>query len=436
MTTITIDTLAYGGDSVGRLPDGRAAFVTGGCPGDLLEVEIVEEHSRFVRARISDLLEPSSLRATPPCPYFGACGGCQWQHVGYPTQLESKRNAVVDALARIGKVSDADTLVSATVASPVGYGYRNKIELVTDPGSARLTLGYHKGGSSEVLPVEACLLLPKRHQKTPKALAGALRYLSGDHGLEISRVGLRVARNTKDVELAIWTPPGAFPRAAAARVLGQALPLTSLVRVLHKGDTARRDVTKVEVLSGKGYWRERLGGLSYSLSAPSFFQTNTPLAEKLVELVLGYLQPDGSDRVLDLYSGAGTFTLPLAERAGEVIAIESYGPAVRDLRRNLESNELWAEAVGGDAAREIGQLGHFDLVVVDPPRSGLAEPVIDALNSSTPRGLAYVSCDPATLARDTGRLSAAGLELVRATPVDLFPQTFHVETVALFESRS
>jgi len=434
VTTITIDSLAYGGDSVGRLPDGRAAFVAGGCPGDRAELEIVEDHGRFVRARITSIVEPSLSRVAPPCPYFGACGGCQWQHVAYATQLESKRSAVVDALTRIGKIAGADGLVAGCVPS-AEYGYRNKIELVTDPAARRLSLGYHRGGSSEVLPVELCFLVPKRFQKVPKALSGALRYLSGDHGLEISRVGLRVGRNTRDVEVAIWTPPGAFPRAAAARVLGQALPLTSLVRVLHKGETEKRAVTKVEVLSGKGFWRERLGGLSYSLSAPSFFQTNTQLAEKLVELVLDCLQPDGSDRVLDLYSGAGTFTLPLAERAGEVVAVESSGPAVRDLRRNLESNQLWAEAVGGDAAREIGQLGHFDLVVVDPPRNGLAEPVIDALASSTPAALAYVSCDPATLARDAQRLAGAGLELVSATPVDLFPQTYHVETVALFRPR-
>ncbi|HSK47749.1 MAG TPA: 23S rRNA (uracil(1939)-C(5))-methyltransferase RlmD [Coriobacteriia bacterium] len=435
MTTITIDSLAYGGDAVGRLPDGRAAFVIGGCPGDRVKIEITEDRDRFVRGRVVDVVEASALRVTPPCPYFGVCGGCQWQHVAYAGQLDAKRSAVVDALRRIGKIGNAEELVASTVPSPTEYGYRNKIELVADPVAPRLTLGYHKRASAEVVPVELCLLVPRKHQKAPKAITGALRYISGENDLEISRIALRVARNTKDVEVAIWTPPGPFPRAAAAKVLGQALPLTSLVRVLHKGDPGKREVTKVEVLSGKGLWRERLAGHGYALSAPSFFQNNTALAEKLVELVLSALQPDGTDRVLDLYSGAGTFTLPLAAVAGEVVAVESSGPAIRDLRRNLESNELWAEAVGGDAAREIGELGHFDLVVVDPPRAGLAEPVLAALGSSHPRTMAYVSCDPATLARDAQRLEEQGLALTSVTPVDLFPQTYHVECVATFEPR-
>jgi len=175
-----------------------------------------------------------------------------------------------------------------------------------------------------------------------------------------------------------------------------------------------------------------VGGFDYTVSAPSFFQVNTKGAEHLVELVMTALQPDGSDRALDLYAGAGTFTLPLAQHAGEVCAVESAGPAVRDLRRNLENNQLWAEVVGGDAAREIAELGHFDVIVVDPPRSGLAPEVLASLAASRPRDLAYVSCDPATLARDARALIASGYEIVSATPVDLFPQSYHVETVAHF----
>jgi 23S rRNA (uracil1939-C5)-methyltransferase len=259
--------------------------------------------------------------------------------------------------------------------------------------------------------------------------------LAGETDIGLARVGIRCASHTKDLEVAIWTSPGPFQRGAAAKILSQALPATSLVRVLTRGPQKRRAIAGVEVLSGKGFWRERLSSVDYSISAPSFFQVNTPMAETLIDLVLSILQPDGSDRVLDLYSGAGTFTLPLAALSGEVVAVESASSSVRDLRRNLEQNGLWAEVVGGDAAREIAGLGHFDIAVVDPPRTGLANEVIDALAEVRPRALAYVSCDPATLARDAKLLASAGMELVTATPVDLFPQTYHVETVAHFVTR-
>jgi 23S rRNA (uracil1939-C5)-methyltransferase len=170
-----------------------------------------------------------------------------------------------------------------------------------------------------------------------------------------------------------------------------------------------------------------------TISAPSFFQVNTRAAESLVSLALAELGADGSDRVLDLFAGAGTFTLPLAEKAGEVVAVESASSAVRDLRRNLEDEELWADVIGGDAGRELPAIGHVDLALVDPPRSGLHAETVDALVRTTARRIAYVSCDPATLARDAAALAGHGYSLSRATPIDLFPQTYHVETLALFE---
>ncbi len=432
MLELDIESLAYGGDAVGRLADGRTAFVTGACPGDRVAAVIDEERERFVRAHVSEVLSPSPDRVSAPCPYFGRCGGCTWQHVSYRLQCDSKRRAVVDALERIGHIPDADSIVGPIVASKYEYGYRNKVEFVVDPASARPRLGFHVAKSETVVPVESCMLLPKKHQKAPRALGGALRYLAGDSDLGLVRVGYRVAVNTQDVEVALWTSPGAFPRNAVAKTLRQAVPASSIVRVLTKGPSRERTVSGVEALAGRGNWRERLGDIDYAISAPSFFQVNSRAAARMIEIVREALQPDGSDRALDLYAGAGTFTMPLAQLAGDVVAVEAAGPAVRDLRRNLESNHLWAEVVGGDAAREIATLGHFDIAVVDPPRSGLSAEVIASLASTRPRDVAYVSCDPATLARDCRMLVSAGYELVSATPVDLFPQSYHVETVAHF----
>ena len=433
MITLDIQRLAYGGDAIAHLDDGRTVFVTGGVPGDTVEAEITEDRGRFVRAKVVNVVTPSPERVDSPCPYFGVCGGCSWQHISYPAQLSAKRSMVVDALTRIGHLANAEDLVAPTVASPAQYGYRNKVELVIDVSTGRPRLGFHRAGSEEFVQVEECLLLPEKYRRAPKALGGALRYIAGEQDLGLTRVGIRVGANTKDVEVALWGSPGPFPRRPVATTLGQAVRMTSLVRVLVKGPAKERKIAGVEVLSGKGLWRERLLGETMMVSAPSFFQVNTRAAELLVSLALDALDPDGSDRVLDLYAGAGTFTLPLAERSGEVVAVESASSAVRDLRRNLEDEGMYADVIGGDAGRELPAIGRVDLALVDPPRSGLQTEAVDALANTGARKIAYVSCDPATLARDAAALAEKGYALTRATPVDLFPQTYHVETLALFE---
>jgi len=433
LVRLDIESLAYGGDAISHLEDGRTAFVRGGVPGDTVEAEVTDDHGRFVKAEAVRVLTPSPDRVEPPCPYFGVCGGCTWQHVSYAAQLDAKRRMVVDALTRIGHVSGAEDLVDGTVASPARYGYRNKVELVVDSSTGRPRLGFHRAGSEEFVQVEECLLLPEKYRRAPKALGGALRYITGEQDFGLTRVALRVAANTRDVEIALWGAPGPFPRHPVAATLGQALRSTSLVRVLVKGPARERRIAGVEVLAGKGSWRERLLGTTMTVSAPSFFQVNTLAAEHLVSRAIDSLAPDGSDRVLDLFAGAGTFTLPLAERAGEVVAVEAASSAVRDLRRNLEDEGLWADVIGGDAVRELPDIGHVDLALVDPPRAGLHAQAVEALARTQATRIAYVSCDPATLARDTAALAASGFTLARATPIDLFPQTYHVETLALFE---
>lgn len=429
---LVIESLAYGGDAIARADDGRTVFVAGGCPGDTVEVEVTGAHARYLNATIVQIVESSPDRVKPPCRYFGICGGCQWQHVSYPAQLEAKTRSVRDALTRIGGL-DGMNLVGACVPSPKQLGYRNKIELATSYEGGRLDIGFTKSGSGELVPVEECLLLPERLRRAPKALRGALRFSAGTPDLQILRVALRASATGKDVEVAIWTSPGHFPRRIVASTLGQAVRVTGITRVLSRGETARRQIAGVEVLTGKGAWQERLAGATFLVSSPSFFQVNTMAAEQLVDAAIAALDPDGSDRVLDLYAGVGSFTLPLSLLAGETVAVESYGPAVSDLRRNLERNETYADVVGGDAARELADLGSFDLALVDPPRSGMTPEALRALADTGARRIAYVSCDPATLARDASKLAESGYRLTRATPFDLFPQTFHVETLAVFD---
>lgn len=432
MSSVLIESLANGGDGVGRLEDGRAAFVRATAPGDRIEVDIREDHGNWVAADVRRILEPSADRVTPPCPYFGSCGGCQWQHVAMEAQLAGKRRIVEDSLRRIGRIDVSDGLVRPCVPSPEVYGYRNKIELITGTTGGRFSLGFSRIASNELVPIDRCMLLPERSADVPRKLAGSIRYLSGSRDLAIGRIGIRSARNSGDVEIALWTPPSAFPRGAVGPTLANAVGATSVVRVLAKVGRESHPA-KVEVLAGRGAWRERLKGVELLVSAPSFFQVNTKQAERLIDLVLDVLAPDGTDRVADVYAGAGTFTLPLASCAGSVTAVEASGAAIRDLRRNLDSAGLDAVVEPGDAGRVLPELGAFDLAVVDPPRAGLTSEALRALVVTRARSIAYVSCDAATLARDARALVDAGYSLVSVTPVDLFPQTYHVETVSHFE---
>lgn len=435
---ITIERLSYSDAGVGHLSNGKVVFVPGTCPGDEIEVQVTEEKKRLAQGVVTTLITPSAHRATPACPYAGICGGCGWQQVAYPKQLEEKRNTVVSQLARTAGFGQqrAEELVAETVPSKRTMGYRNKLEFgCGKDAQGRFTLGMHKAGSNDLLSIESCPLGHKQIEKAPKALRGALRYLSSGNDLGIYRVGVRHSLATGACEIALWTNPGPWPRTAVAKTMENALKNTSVVRVMTKDTGSARDFKGLEVISGKGVWTDTVCDETYSVSAPSFFQVNSAQATKLVNLALDGLEVQPDDYVADLYCGVGTFTLPLARRCDNVFAVESYGSSVRDLRRAAEREGLDIEVIGGDSARELPLLGQLDAIVVDPPRAGLAPTMAQSIAQAKPHKVAYISCDPATLARDAARLEAVGYTLSSATPVDMFPQTFHVETVAIFQRK-
>ncbi len=427
---VIIESVAQGGDGVGRLPDGRAVFVRGGCPGDIVTIEVTEEHARFARAAVVSVDSPSPHRVEPACPYFGTCGGCQWQHIGYEEQLAAKRRIVSDALRRIGHLGSAD--VERVVPSPERYGYRNRIELSVGGGASRVDLGFMRAGSNDLLPIDRCPLLPPSAAGLPKALAGALRFATSRGATGVERAVLRVAE-AGQVSVDVWTSGGPFPRGAVARIITSATDADSISRVIVKGRIDLRDVSNVETLAGPGWWSERLGRDTYRVSPPAFFQNNTAAAVVLRTIVTDAAYADGTSRVADLYAGVGTFTIPLARAAGEVVAVEGSRFALGNLRENLERAGLDATVVPGDASYALGDLGYLDAIVVDPPRAGLSPRALSALIDAEAKRIVYVSCDAATLARDLGALAGAGYRALRVQPVDLFPQTYHVETVVTLE---
>lgn len=445
---ITLERMGTDACAVGHRENGKTIFVEQGAPGDIANVEITDDKATFSRGRIVDILEASSLRALPICPFSSQCGGCSWQHLTYDAQLAAKRDNIVSALSHLGGFSneDAETMVAPVLRSKREWGYRNKLELAaSNDANGQLHVGFHTEKSHDLAFVERCPLAHKPIEKAPKALRGALRYLQGNSDLGIFRVGVRGSIRTKSLEIALWTKPSSFPRATAAKVLSGALPHTSsIVRILADPGKSRT-IKRVETLEGKGMWEENLCDCRFLTSAPSFFQVNTAQAEKLIEQAMRGLSDAAAGApvdmdgmyVADLYAGGGTFSIPLAKAGADVVAIEASGPSVRDLRRNADVNNVYVDVIGGDAARQIKEIeGRLDALVVDPPRAGLAASVVQDIAKLRPERVAYVSCNPTTWTRDIVRFEEHGYQLASVQPVDMFPQTFHVEVVSIFKRQT
>ncbi len=407
MTTfeLQLTTMTHGGSALGR-HEGRAIFVPYVLPGETARVEITEDKGRYAFAHPVEVLKPSPDRVEPPCPYFGAegCGGCQWQHASYQAQLRFKAEIVADQLTRIGKI--AEPTVHPVIPDPTGWAYRNHAQFRPAPGGA---LGFQAAASNRTVAIDACLIL---HPLLSDLYANLDLELEG-----LLRLSLRAGTATGD-RMLIFEMNDDLPPS-----LESDLPV-SCVLLLSDGQHAN--------LIGSNHITETVTGRSYRISAPSFFQVNTPQAAQLVRLVTEYLDLRGDETVLDAYCGVGLFTAHLAERAGLVLGIEASPSAVDDLLENTAAFDN-VDVVEGPIEAVLPDLDmSIDAAVVDPPRAGIDRFALDALIEHGPARLVYVSCDPATLARDAKRLIAAGYRLAEVQPVDVFPQTYHVESVALF----
>jgi len=403
--TFQLTGIAHGGTALGR-HEGRVIFVPYALPGETARVEITQDKGRFAFARLVELLEPAPDRVAPACPYFGpaGCGGCQWQHVDYQAQLRLKVEIVADQLTRIGKI--AAPLVRPTLPDSSGWAYRNHAQLHPVPNGG---LGFQAASGDEVIPIEECPIL---HPLLSDLYAALDLEFEG-----LLRLSLRAGTASGD-RMLLFEMVDDLPPA-----LEIDLPV-SCVLLLSDGRHAN--------LIGNNHITETVAGRSYRISAPSFFQVNTPQAGQLVRLVSEYLDLQGGETVLDGYCGVGLFTTRLAGRAGLVVGIESSPAAVADLLENTAGFDN-VEIVEGPVEAALPELDvPLDAALVDPPRAGVDRFALDALVERRPARLVYVSCDPATLARDAGRLARAGYRLVEVQPVDMFPQTYHVESVALF----
>lgn len=433
-----IDGYASGGEGVARI-EGMAVFVKGGLLGERAEVLIEHIGHSAAWGHIEKLLEPSPERLEPDCPYYGTCGGCQFRHMTYTEELEAKRRRVEDALRRIGGV---DLPVSVIHGAENTRRYRNKVQFPVSEGA----VGYYQGRTHRVVDIADCLLQPEADTACRAAVKGWMERFSvpaydekTGHGL-VRHLFLRT--NSADEVLCCLVINGKkLPHGEElVEALRQAAP--GLSGVVLSVNTKRTNVIlgdAFRTLWGRDWLEEELCGHRFRLSAPSFFQVNREQTEVLYRRALDFAALTGWETVVELYCGIGTISLTLAECAKQVIGVEVVPQAVADARENARRNGLEGRTrfECGDASDLAVQLEKEgvrpDVVVVDPPRKGLAPEMVDTIVRTAPDRVVYVSCDPATLARDVRRFSAGGYVPLRAEAVDLFPRTAHVETIVLLQ---
>lgn len=405
---LELDEMVHGGQALGR-HDGRAIFTRYTIPGETIEARITDDRGRYAFAEGVTLLEASDYRVTPRCPHFGPgqCGGCHFQHIDYAMQPEFKRDVVIDQLTRIGGIDNAEAITRPTIASPNAWEYRNHATFHVDEDGRLCFIGTD---GEALIPLDEC------HIIQPELLdLWDLMDFEDIAGLE--RVRLQVGTDPNDCMIILSTRDDEAPE------LEVDLPV-SVNFLLSDNEPAN--------LIGASHITYRVRERNFRVTAGGFFQVNVPQAAALIDLVLGWLDLRGDETLLDLYAGVGLFTAFLAENASLVTSIESYPPAVTDADENLADLEN-VDLIEGSVEDVIELLTEtYDAVVLDPPRTGVDVSVIDALDALSPAKIVYVSCDPATLARDAKRLIAKGYALIDVQPVDMFPQTFHIECGALF----
>jgi 23S rRNA (uracil1939-C5)-methyltransferase len=451
---LRIDRVAHGGQGVARAADGFVVFVKGGVPGDVVKATLTRKKKDFAEARVVELIQASPDRVAPPCPYFGHCGGCQWQHVRYTKQLEYKKGLVEEAFERIGGLS------GIPIHDPIGsekiYGYRNKMEfsfsnkpwVINYPSqsegrslmSDHLALGLHVPGTfHKVLDIEACLLQEDRG----KEILRTVKHFARESGMPAydlkSHKGfwrfLTIRHSSCFDKWMVNVITSEYKKEVMESLAGVLTSSFHDVVTVVNNITARKASIAVgeweTVVSGQGTIQDRIGPYCFQISSNSFFQANSQGAAKLYAKVAEFAELTGSESVLDLYSGTGTIPISLSDRCRRVVGMEISQSAVQDAWKNCRSNGIEnCQFILGDIRTGLVSLSFKpDVLIIDPPRAGMHEEVVARVLDLAAEKVVYVSCNPSTMARDMALLKRA-YEVVEIQPVDMFPQTYHIESVA------
>lgn len=380
---IQLTGMAHLGEAIGKY-DGKVVFVPYGIPGETVRAKIVKDEGDYLRAEIIDVIEPSFFREEPPCKLFGMCGGCSFQHVAYSYQIKLKEIVVMEQLKRIGGFENPEEFTLLTVKAEPFYNYRNRADFSIN---RHRLLGFKIRGSHKFIHVEQCFLM---HQRINEILA--------------MLQGKTPKRKTHNVTIRYGVNTGQW--------------------------LVQPEMDTEEIETGQKNYTEKLLEHEFVISAPSFFQVNTYQAEKLIETVLKYIDRD--DRVIiDAYAGVGTFTVFLAKKADKVIAIEESLSAYKDAQINIKNFDNITYLCKKTEEALYENSIDADAIVLDPPRVGCMKEVLEAISEKKIKKIIYVSCEPSTLARDLKYLREKGYKLIEVQPVDMFPQTYHIENVAL-----
>lgn len=402
---ITLEKLTYGGESMGRLPDGRAVFVPFGLPNEVVKIRLTQEKQNFARGEILEILQFSKERIEAKCKHFTKCGGCHYQHLTYENQLKAKTDILRDQLQRIGKIENPP--VQTMIPSPQEWNYRNHMQFhLTDEGK----LGFINSNGNSAFAIEECHL-------PENSIDSFWKELNFESNLNIERVSIRNG-DEHDLMLILESPE--TPE----------IEIESDVSVIHVSEN------HPVVIAGQEHTFIKILDKDFKVSANSFFQVNTKMAEKMVEHLITQLPITQSQiTLLDMYCGVGLFSKFFASKVQKVIGIESSPSACEDFVFNLDefdNVDLYEGTAEEILPKLVGQIANLTYCIVDPPRAGVEKHALDGIINLKPQVIAYVSCDPSTLARDSAKLINGGYTLKQVTPFDLFPQTYHIESISIF----
>jgi len=412
---IEIESLAFGGAGIAK-KDGKVFFVRSGLPKDILEINIIKDKGNYAEAVIANIVKPSPDRIEPSCPVFNLCGGCQLQNLNYPAQLREKEHILKETLGRLGGMHDAP--IEPIVSSPNEFGFRNKVTLSAWFYKGQWHLGYNQKGSTRKVPIESCPISTDVVDKTISRISKVLASLGDPHfpldKIHISSNGVK----SQTTLVPVHNRKG------------------DTLKTLHRHLKRHEETENVSIAGiGETGFEFSILDNKFMTTPSAFTQVNSGVNELMIKTVLEWAELNENMTVLDLYSGIGNFSIPLARQSKEVLGVEISKNSVKLAKKNADLNSVknivFQNASSEDAVSILNdEEEEFDLVVLDPPREGAKE-IVDGVVKLGPDKIIYVSCDPATLARDLKKFTEQGYKVIKVRPFDMFPQTFHIESITM-----
>ncbi|SEN94666.1 23S rRNA m(5)U-1939 methyltransferase [Terribacillus saccharophilus] len=441
---LTFEDLTHDGDGVGKV-DGYPLFVPYALPGETAQVKVIKTKKNFGFGKLMEITKPSPARVEPPCNVYIQCGGCQLQHMSYQLQLEMKQKQVQNAMKKIGHLEHVPVHPALGMDDP--WRYRNKIQIPTAERNGEMITGFYRKRSHDIIEdMETCVIQDEVNDRMVEAVRriasrlGISAYNEETHRGDLRHIMVRTGQQTNETMIVLVTRMNELPYAKElVAELHETYPqIKSIVQNINKERTNVILGRKTKLLWGEEYIYDTIGDIKFAISAQSFYQVNPAQTKVLYDQALAYANLSGNETVIDAYSGIGTISLFLAQKAKKVYGVEIVPQAVSDAKMNAKLNHMDnAEFYVGKAEEVMpwwkAQGLNPDVIVVDPPRKGCEEDLLQAMIDMKPKRIVYVSCNPSTLARDLRFLEDGGFETKQVQPVDMFPQTGHIECVAEIE---